>query len=242
MSTSTIFSTAPTSSKEAIASAIFQTAPYELSESSTSAIFVTEDGISAFTVFGATSSAPFVELFAPDSTFGPISRDIFISPPQPQFFGPVNSAQYQTVADRGVGFRAQQFRYNTIDLDRFASPLGAVLDVYQDLDLTTATTTSIYTVPTGTSVIITGCLIRIKSADTVSVDADVSLGINPSTTNLFATETLVGVQAVHDFWSFWKQSSVGVLANAGEQVDLDVVTAATATTLTADVYIIGLLL
>jgi hypothetical protein len=112
--------------------------------------------------------------------------------------------------------------------------------VFEDLDLTAATTTAIYTIPTGFSEIVTGCIIRIKSADTVSGDADVSLGINPSTTNLFDTETLVGVQAVSDFWSFWKQSSVGILANGGAQVDLDVVVAATATTLTADVYIIGI--
>ena len=95
---------------------------------------------------------------------------------------------------------------------------------------------------TGKTAIILGCLLRIKSANTVTVDAAASLGINPSTTDLFAAETLVGVQSISDVWSFWKDTSVGLVANSADLVDLDVTVAATAATLTCDVFVIGLLI
>lgn len=244
MSTSAIFSTAPASSKEATTSAIFQAAPTSLTTHTTSAIFVPQEdeGISSITTFGTLNSGVFIEAFAPTATFGTLSSGLYIAPSQASYFGTLSSGQYQTVADRGNTLRGPQFRLNTIALDRFASPLGAVIDTFEDLDLTATGTTTIYTVPAGNSVIITGCLIRIKTADTVTTDADVSVGINPSTTDIFDTETLVGVQSVSDFWNFWQQSSAGLIANSGALIDLDVAVAATATTLTADVYIIGLLL
>jgi hypothetical protein len=138
--------------------------------------------------------------------------------------------------------RGAQFAERGIALDRFADPLAAILTVFEDLDLTATSTTTIYTVPTGKTAIILGCLLRIKSANTVTVDAAASLGINPSTTDLFAAETLVGVQSISDVWSFWKDTSGGLVANSADLVDLDVSVAATATTLTCDVFVIGLLI
>lgn len=245
MSTSAIFAKAPLELDNASTSAIYAGSPQTLNESSSSAIFAVpaEVPISMETAFGSTSSAPYIEDYASATTpLGPTSSNTYINFIQEQIFGPTSSDEYQTVADRGNVLRGSQFGTNTIALDRFSSPLMAILSVTTDLDLTTTGTTTVYTVPAGKSAIVLGCLLRIKAADTVTTDAEVSIGINPSTTDLFAAETLVAVQAVNDFWSFWKDESGGALAGSGSLIDLNVITAATATTLDSDIYLIGLLI
>jgi hypothetical protein len=245
MSNSAIFHGAPSLLRTASSSAIALGNPRVLRTGSASAIFSAsgDDAPSVLSAFGSTSSAPYVEDYASATVpLGPISSDTYINFIQNQVFGPTSSDEYQTVADRGPVLRGAQFSTNTIALDRFATPLAAVLNVFEDLDLTTAATTTIYTVPAGSSVIVLGGLIRIKAADTVTTDAEVSIGINPSTTDVFAAETLVDVQSQNDFWSFWKDESAGVMASEGAVVDLDVSTSATATTLNSDIYLIGLLL
>jgi hypothetical protein len=193
--------------------------------------------------FGTPSSAPFIENYASATApLGPTSSNTYVNFVQASVFGATSSDEYQLGENGAIGLRGPQFSEQSIALDRFALPLAAVLTIFENLDLTSATTTTIYTVPTGKIATVLGCVIRIKAADTVSADADVSLGINPSTVNIFPTETLTAVQANDDIWSFWKDKSIGLLATSGQQVDIDVVTAATATTLTSDVYLIGLLI
>ena len=245
MSNSAIFHGAPSLLRTWAPSAIAKSTPRVLRTGSTSAIYSASGDLApaVISAFGSTSSTPYIEDYASATTpLGPTSSNTYINFIQNQFFGPTSSDEYQIIADRGNVLRGAQFSTNTVALDRFATPLAAVLAVFEDLDLTAAAASTVYTVPTGKIALIFGCLVRIKSSDTVTGDASASLGINPSTTDLFAEESMVAVQDVSDVWSFWKDTSGGLVANSGDDVDLDVTVAATATTLTCDVFVIGLLI
>jgi len=193
--------------------------------------------------FGTISSAPYLEEYASAAApLGPTSGDTYVNFVQTSVFGPTSSNEFQVGTAGGVVLRGPQFRRNTVALDRFSSSLTSVLNVFEDLDLMTTGTTTIYTVPAGKSASILGCLLRVKSSRAVTADSDVSVGINPSTINLFSVETLTEVRGVSDVWSFWKDKSVGLLAAGGQLIDLNVSVAATAAALTCDVFIIGLLI
>jgi len=140
----------------------------------------------------------------------------------------------------GSGIRGPQFAQRTIGLDRFfQTPLSA-LSVFDTVDLTTTGTTAVYTVPATNSAIIVGCVILITSTNTVSGDAIVSVGISPATNNLFDAETLTEVRSVNDVWAFWSDKSTTLSISSGQTLIVDVITAATATTLDARVYVIGI--
>ncbi|MGD9730156.1 MAG: hypothetical protein AB7L09_00505 [Nitrospira sp.] len=98
-------------------------------------------------------------------------------------------------------------------------------------------TNAVYTAPAAQKVVITKVILRCTAATAVATPADVKVEINPAAGDLMITESLLGVLAVDDQWSFVAEAR-GLVVPAGGQVDVTVVTAATGTsqTLEADVF------
>ena len=138
--------------------------------------------------------------------------------------------------------RGPQFKYRDIEVDRFTNNILSVITSINAFDLTAAATTGLYTVPASNTLLLSGIIIRVTSSSNVTVDAQVEIGVNPSTDNLFAVETLVQTRDFNDLWSFWADKSTNVVIPGGETIDLTVVTGAAASSLYADIFLIGLLL
>jgi len=137
--------------------------------------------------------------------------------------------------------RGPQFRLNTIGADRFNNRLTSVLSTTSAINLTSTGLTSLFTVPTGNMALIQGVVLR-STIGSTTTDPTVSIGVNPSTTNLFDLQELVQFRVGDDVFSLWSDKSTTLVAQSGEQIDLDVTIAATGGTLTAEAYLIGFLI
>lgn len=137
--------------------------------------------------------------------------------------------------------RGPQFRLNTIGADRFNNRLTSILSTTSTIDLTTTGGTTIFTVPSGNMALIQGVVLRTVTGP-ASTDATISIGINPSTTNLFDLQELVQFRVTDDVFSLWLDKSTTLVAQSGEQIDFNVTIAATGGTLIADAYLIGFLI
>jgi hypothetical protein len=193
--------------------------------------------------FGTPSSAPFVEDYAKAlAPLGPTSKDIFINSnftPSNWRFGPVSSEEYLIGTNGAIGLRGPQFKQNDIALDRFAKSLFSVISVTESIDLTATGLTTLYTVPSGKTALISGVVLRVTGSSSATVPAQASI---EGASTIFAVETLADVLNVHDTWTFWHDKSTTVQAIAADVISLDVDTAATATTLDATAFLIGLLI
>jgi hypothetical protein len=135
------------------------------------------------------------------------------------------------------GIRGPQIEPYDLELDRLANITSASLAIIADIDLTSIATTPLFTATQKTYVL--GVLLRVTTADTVTVVAEASIGVNPSTNDMFANEQLVNFDAVDDLYTFWNNVNTGIIMNTAEQLDLSVNTGATATSLTTVAYVIG---
>lgn len=136
-----------------------------------------------------------------------------------------------------AGVRGPQIEPFGLQLDRLANITSASLATVASIDLTAVATTALFTATQKTYVL--GVLLRVTTADTVTAVAEASIGVNPSTNNLFANEQLVSLDAVDDLYIFWNNANAGTILNTAQQLDLSVNTGATATTLVATAYVIG---
>jgi len=136
-----------------------------------------------------------------------------------------------------LGIRGPQIEPFDLQLDRLANITSAVLSITASIDLTTIATTALFTATQKTYVL--GVLLRVTTADTVTAVAEASVGVNPSTNNVFANEPLINIDAVDDLYTFWNNTNTGTILNTSQQLDLSVNTGATATTLVATAYVIG---
>jgi hypothetical protein len=136
-----------------------------------------------------------------------------------------------------AGIRGPQIEPYDLELDRLVNITSASLAIVDDIDLTSIATTPLFTATQKTYVL--GVILRITTADTVTVVAEASIGVNPSTNDMFANEQLVNFDAVDDLYAFWNNSNTGIILNTAEQLDLSVNTGATATSLIAVAYVIG---
>lgn len=137
--------------------------------------------------------------------------------------------------------RGTQFRPNTIGSDRFNNRLTSVLSITSTINLSSTGITTLFTVPTGNMALLQGVALR-STASTATTDATISLGINPSTTNLFDLQELVQFRVADDVFSLWSDKSTTLVAQSGEQIDLDVTIAATGGALVVSAYLIGFLI
>jgi len=138
-------------------------------------------------------------------------------------------------------FRGPQLDFTDINEDRLAKETTHALGAVTGIDLTTTGVTTVFTAPSGKIALIFGVLLEATDADTVTVVPQISLGLNPSTTNIFPTETLINFDTTGDLYLYWANVHKAVTVVDGGILDLDVVMAATATTLDVTARILGIL-
>lgn len=137
----------------------------------------------------------------------------------------------------GIGIRGPQIEPYDLTLDRLANITSASLAIIPDIDLTSVATTALFTATQKTYIL--GVLLRITTATTVTDVAEASIGVNPSTNNVFATESLVNLNTANALYTFWNNTNTGTILNTSDQLDLSINTGAIATALAAVAYVIG---
>lgn len=123
---------------------------------------------------------------------------------------------------------------------RYASVTG--------VDLKTTGQTTLFTVPntpvtTGKKFIVTDILVRVDTANTVTVAPIIRVGKSAGYTEYITTATLTGLDAVGEYKylsEYMTGADVHTQFDLGDVIKLDVTTGATATTLTADFYLFGI--
>ena len=157
---------------------------------------------------------------------------------------PVSGAAQQFVKAAPIGtlgIRGPQIEYRTLANDRFESDFGFLLGSTFDIDLTTTGQTTIYTVPASVGkVIILGVALEISFGLDVTVAPQVSLGVDPSTDNLFAPETLTEFTTDRSLYTFWSNLNITNIAATGSDILLDVTSASTATALFITAHVFGI--
>lgn len=126
-------------------------------------------------------------------------------------------------------------------LNGSALPVPSVLSSTSGISGTSTGTTNLYTVPTGKTAIITDVVVRITAAATVSIVALAGVGIAAGEDDIFAAQSLVGLNAVGKHFQFVALGTK-VSANSGEVVKFGIDTAYIAGTATLAVDLIGYLL
>jgi len=126
----------------------------------------------------------------------------------------------------------------TFELDKLEFNPFVIISSTTDVDLTTSSVTSLYTIPSGITPIVIGAIIEVTAADTITSNASVSIGIAAGETDIFATTPLVGLGAVQDSFTLWATDKF-VHGTTSDTVSINVQTAATATSLVATVRLIA---
>lgn len=107
-------------------------------------------------------------------------------------------------------------------------------------DAATLSTTALYTVPAGKTLVVTQVLIRNTTAGSVTTPASVSLGSNAGVNDVIANTLLTGLTAANKVWSTAMQGSYFVVAAAGV-LSLKVNTAVTGGAQTDVAHVFGFL-
>lgn len=136
--------------------------------------------------------------------------------------------------------RSPQIAQNTLDAELLVNAPVQVLSSLSNVNMTTTQVSSLFLVPTGKIVIILGILFEATTANTVTVVPTMSLGIATGENDIFATESLVSFDTVGDTWSNWLVFSSSRAGIAGEEIKMNIA-GATATSLVADIHLIGFL-
>lgn len=116
------------------------------------------------------------------------------------------------------------------------------------VDLKTTGQTTLYTVPntpivSGMKFYIEDILIRINTANTVTVAPTIRIGKSAGYTEYIGSTTLTGMDTAGQYkWlsEFMSSTDIHTEFSLADVIKLDVVTGATATTLTADIHILGI--
>ena len=155
--------------------------------------------------------------------------------------GPGTLVAFTTDISDAPLLRGPQVKSRDLNEDRLLRTTSYVLDTVTAIDLTATGTTTLLTAPNDQSALILGVILQATQADTVTVAPQVSVGLNPSTDNVFATEPLVGFDTVDALYYMWSNTNKAVVIPASGVLDLDVSVAATATSLEATARVIGIL-
>ncbi len=119
-----------------------------------------------------------------------------------------------------------------------------VLATPVSVDLKTTGATSLYTVPSGKSLILISAILRMTNADTATVPAVIGIGKTSAYNEFRDTETLIDFDTTGDIVNISSSPSNNVTSvfAAGDIVAINVITGATATTATASATLIGYLI
>lgn len=140
----------------------------------------------------------------------------------------------------GTLIRSPQIVQNTLDAELLVNAPIQILRSLFSVDMTTSQVSSFLVVPTGKIAIILGVLLEATAANTVTVVPQISLGIATGETDIFSTEALVAFDTQGDTWSNWLVFSSSRAGIAGEEIKINI-TGATATSLIADIHLVGFL-
>ena len=118
-----------------------------------------------------------------------------------------------------------------------------VLARVDSINLKTVAQTTLYTVPTSKKVIIQDILMMISDDDSASVGATVRVGKTAAFNEFVDNKTMSGLLNAGAYASLMEQVGSGTMKimSNGDVIALDVTTGATATTLTATVFVVGFL-
>jgi hypothetical protein len=122
-----------------------------------------------------------------------------------------------------------------------AEPVPIVLATVGSIDGTSTGETLIYTVPVGERCIVTGAVVRLTAVTGFTSVPDAGIGTTGGADDIFASSALTGLDTAQEFFGF----SLGGLSNSiagGVEIDFGIDVAASATTYTLEVQIIGYLL
>jgi len=185
------------------------------------------------------SSGPMFDFVvnSPSSSSGPMFDHVVDTIPT-QSSGPM--FDHDVSALELPGIRGPQVGQSEITFNRMVDTTSHALASNVNVTLTATGTTALYTASQKTYIL--GIVLRVITANTVTVLPQVSVGVNPITDDIFANETLVNFDTVNDLYHFWGDLNTARVLNATDQLDLVVNTAATASALVAVVYVVGIAL
>ena len=111
------------------------------------------------------------------------------------------------------------------------------------VDLKTVGQTTLYTVPSGKTLVIVEVIARLTAASGVTVAPVIRIGKAAAYNEWLGLTTLTGLDVAEEFIKLAESASALVYKTfaAGEVVKVDVQTGATATTMTATFYVFGYL-
>jgi hypothetical protein len=170
----------------------------------------------------------------PSASIGP-SLDGFIDAIPSASLGPSLEGFIQITAAQ---LRSPQLAYRTLAPDRLINTPVDVLGSITNFDLTQTGVFNLYTTPSYKLGFTLGIFCQATAADTVTVVPQISVGIASGETDIFAQESLINFDTVGDVWSNWLVFSKSRNSLATEVIKINV-TGATATTLLANIYLIG---
>lgn len=96
----------------------------------------------------------------------------------------------------------------------------------------------VYTAPPANDIVITRVVLRCIAASGVTVPATLKVELSPGAGDIFVDESLTGVTAVNDTWTFNAEAK-SLVVPAGTQVDVNVLLGATGTSQQLRVEVIG---
>jgi len=135
----------------------------------------------------------------------------------------------------------KQITTSSINVDRLAFNTIRVLST-TSVDLTATGITTLFTTPIINTAIALGIILEPTTATSVTVDSQISLGINETADDIFPLEITVDLRTTSDLWSNWLILSNSRAASSSQLIKINVQTGATASALTADVHLVGFLI
>jgi len=175
------------------------------------------------------------------ATFSNISDPITVFLHSNGAIGPGTLATFTMDISDAPLLRGPQIKINDLNEDRLVKVTSYVLDTVINIDLTSTGITTLFTAPSDKKALVLGVILQATSADTVTVAPQVSVGLNPSTNNVFATEPLVSFDTAGSVYHFWNYINKATVVPASGVLDLNVSVAATATSLIASARVVGIL-
>lgn len=119
-----------------------------------------------------------------------------------------------------------------------ALPVPTVLAVSGTIDATSTGNTTLYTVPTGESVIVTGAYIRLSSVSGFTSVPTLGIGQNGAADDIFASVPITAIDTADELWGFSPGGS-SIIAGSAAAIAIGIDTAAVATTYDIIVYLYG---
>lgn len=117
-----------------------------------------------------------------------------------------------------------------------------ILSTTTGIDGKTIATTNLYTVPSGKTAVITDAIVRVTTADTITVVGTAGIGIAAGEADIFAAAALTGLDTTTECFRFSNALSTYATGAATNVIKLGIDVGYTATTATLAVDLIGYLL